>query len=145
MSDSKTNIFDPEFQRSSSSKPAKKEPKPKGIPLETRRKNLMQDEEIREILDRIDTIKKDLKERVAVLIEKHGYTPSSIKKYLNDPKNFTPEQWITIQKQKEEIAKTVGVAIDPLMRKQKKLMDKKQDDRSKNKSIGARKRWMPMQ
>ena len=33
MSDSKTNIFDPEFQRSSSSKPASKQVKPKGIPL----------------------------------------------------------------------------------------------------------------
>lgn len=105
----------------------------------------MQDEEIKGILDRIDAIKNDLKEKVAVLIEKHGHTPSSIKKYLNDPKNFTPEQWIAIQKQKDEIAKTVGVAIDPLMRKQKKIMEKKQEDRSKNKSIGARKRWMPMQ
>lgn len=145
MSDSKTNIFDPDFQRSAASKPAKKEPKPKGIPFEIRRKTLMQDEEIKGILDRIDAIKNDLKEKVAVLIEKHGHTPSSIKKYLNDPKNFTPEQWIAIQKQKDEIAKTVGVAIDPLMRKQKKIMEKKQEDRSKNKSIGARKRWMPMQ
>ena len=29
--------------------------------------------------------------------------------------------------------------------KQKKQIEKKQDDRAKNKSIGARKRWMPMQ
>lgn len=145
MSDSKTNIFDPDFQRSASSKSAKKEPKPKGVPLEVRRKAIMKDNEVKEMIDRIDTIKKELSEQVAVLIEKHGYTPNSIKKYLNDPRNFTPEQWLAIQKQKEEIAKTVGVAIDPIMRKQKKLMEKKQDDRSKNKSIGARKRWMPMQ
>lgn len=145
MSDSKTNIFDPDFQRSASAKPAKKEPKPKGVPLEIRRKSLMKDAEIKEMLDRIDAIKNDLKDRVSVLIEKHGYTPSTIKKYLNDPKNFTPEQWVLIQKQKDEIAKTVGVAIDPIMRKQKKIQEKKQDDRSKNKSIGARKRWMPMQ
>jgi len=145
MSDSKTNIFDPDFQRRASSKPAKKEPKPKGIPLEKRRKTLMQDEEVKAMLDRIDAIKRDLREKVAILIEQHGYTPSTIKKYLNDPKNFTPEQWVSIQKQKDEIAKVVGVAIDPLMRKQKKQIEKKQDDRAKNKSIGARKRWMPMQ
>lgn len=105
----------------------------------------MKDPQVKEMLEKIDAIKKELKDKVAELIEKHGYTPASIRKYLNDPKNFTPAQWTQIQKQKDDITKAIGIAIDPMMRKQTKVVEKAKGDRAKNKSIGARKRWMPMQ
>lgn len=142
-SSSAENIFDPALQKVK--KKAKDSPRPVILTAEERRKRIMTDPDIKEWVTRIEELNRSLKEKIADLIEKHGFTPRSVKGYLNNPKNFTPDQWIIIQKQRSEIEKTIGVALDPVLRKeQKKREGKERDKERKGKTLGARKNWMPM-
>lgn len=142
-SSSPENIFDPALQKVK--KKTKETPHAPIMSTEKRRELIMKDPEVKEWITRIEELNRSLKEKIGDLIEKHGFTPRSVKGYLNNPKNFTPDQWNLIQKQRVEIEKMVGIALDPVLRKeQKKAEAKVRDKERKGKTLGSRKNWMPM-
>lgn len=146
------SIFDPEFQRSAPKK--KKEatppPKPKSKPLppeqqEKLRKQLIKDPELSAWLEQISLKKEELKTKLAELIDIKGFTPNSIKKYLSNASNFTPDAWKEIQDRRAEIKKSLGSNFElTLVEGERKKQKKEMDHNRKGKTLGARKNWMPM-
>ena len=144
------SLFDP-----SSHKHPKKVPKqgtpspaPKAVKTEIKRaarEKLFKDPELKEWVEKMDKMRKELNEKTNKLLEKGGHTPLSIKRYLDDPKNFSPQDWQLIQKQRDTLEADLGLAIDPAFKKMKKTKETKVLSKErKGKTLGSRKRWLDM-
>ena len=143
------SLFDP-----SSHKPKKvvkkavPTPKEKKITPEVkeiRREKIFQDPQLKEWVEKMEVMHSELEEKTNRLLEKGGHTPLSIKRYLDDPKNFSPEDWQLIQKQRNILEADLGLAIDPSFHKIKKEKETKvMSKERKGKTLGSRKNWLDM-
>lgn len=144
------SIFDPGSHKQKKPPPKSAPPPPKKVPEteESRKKKrelAFQDPQIKEWIERIEVIHKEISDKVSVLLEKGGHTSNSISKYLGDRKNFTAKQWDLIQKGQEDLEKNLGLALDPSFRRLK--AEKQTESTSKErkgKTLGGRKNWMNM-
>lgn len=144
------SIFDPSSHKSK--KAVKQTPKipskppPKVEVSEKDRELLFQNNpQLREWIEKIESLHKDIVEKTQWLIEKKGHTPRSIKRYLEDPKNFTPKQWEMIQEQKQNLESKLGLLIDPGLKHLKKTKENKTLSKErKGKTLGSRKQWLDM-
>lgn len=100
------------------------------------------DSKIAAMLDRMAQMQADIDNKIEEAIHKHGITRAQLDNYLNDPKNFTPEQNEFIRQSRESFTQkiwstvqlppdTAPVATTPTSAK-----------RSKPKSIGAHRNWI---
>lgn len=139
------SIFDPSsHQPKKKAKPATKSATQPPVAEEVKLR-LFKDPEIKEWVERIETLHQEIENKTNELIEKGGHTPLSIRKYLDDPKNFSPKDWQMIQAQRERMDKDFGIRIDPLFKKQRKEKETKVLSKErKGKSLGSRKRWIDM-
>ena len=143
------SIFDASSHKpKKGAKPAPKEP-PKPLSkrevTEETKKRLFKDPQIKEWIERIETLHQEIESKTNQLIEKGGQSPLSIKRYLDDPKNFTQKDWQLIQVQRDTMDKDFGRSIDPLFPKQRKEKENKTLSKErKGKSLGSRKRWLDM-
>lgn len=149
------SLFDPSSHKTpkkperKGAAPATKHPKKEEPESEERkiwkRELLFRDPQIKEIILKIEGIHKEIDEKVAILLEKGGHTANSVKKYLGDPSNFTPQQWKMIQSGQEELEKTIGMALDPDIKKKRVAKETlKTSKERRGKTLGGRKNWMDM-
>ena len=61
-------------------------------------------EEKKDALEKVMRLKTKIEEETKRVCEKTGLTPKQLMDYSNDPKNFSIEQWSTIQETKKKLA-----------------------------------------
>jgi len=92
---------------------------------------------------------KGLREKVGAALdkvyEKGKITPKEVTDFLNNPANFTAQQYTTIEKSREEIMAFIWDALGTKQKKkyETKKLRKKGKKRSR-KSLGHRRKWLQM-
>lgn len=103
-------------------------------------------EKVLKNLERIMKMRDDLAVKLDEIFKKANITPEILENFLNNPDNFTKEQWQNIQKQKELYKlKLSGLVSKKAIAKHKENLKKKAagGERSR-KTLGGRKKWIPM-
>jgi len=134
MNDEKpSNIFD-----EASKKPKKaKKPAPPKKPLT--------DAEVSKMLDRMNEMRREIEKKVEDACEGKGLTWQNVQDYVNEPKNFLPTEWKRLQHRREEVAEKLWASLGTDVKKKKAAVTKKKvAKKRKGKTLGARKRWIPM-
>lgn len=155
------NIFDPSAHKPSKPKPTKKAPLPPpppppaplaapregGIPARSGPKipTATIPTDINEIFAKIKEMKAEIDEKIQFILGQKGHTAESIKRYLNDPQNFTPAEWTMMQTHRVELEQKLGSLINPQLKTFQKTQEATEKDKSrKGKTLGSRKKWLPM-
>lgn len=96
-------------------------------------------------LEHMRKLHAELNLRIDKMYELSQKDPKEVNEYFSNPRNFTSQQWVKIQERKEELeAFLEGVPRSEVQKKKmKKEISKMSKDR-KGKTLGARKKWMPM-
>ncbi len=145
------NIFDPfsgNKQISSPKKTVANTPISKQIltPQAVEKKeHRLNDQEMIEMVKRIQFLQKDLEAQLSNIKAIIPFAQLSISKFLNNKENFSPEQWIIIQENRQELQRKLGFMLgsDP-----KKIEEKHQTDKGnkefRGKTLGSRRKWIPI-
>lgn len=76
---------------------------------------------------------------------KLGINKQKVADYLSDPNNFNPEQWQMIQQKRKEMQDQLWKLLGIERKKEVSRKEKeKTEQKRKGKTLGARKKWMPM-
>ncbi len=114
---------------------------PTGTPPPTRRR--LTPSELDQLFKRMEKMRQDLEEKLQEIFQKSGKTRQQLENYLNNPNNFTPQQWAIVENGRKRIEEKVSKAIGV---QQKGLLEKKQRDKAakgrKGKTLGGRRKWI---
>ena len=108
-------------------------------------------EEKQEAVKKVMMLKKKIEDETQRVCEKTGMTPEQLAAYSNNPKNFSPEQWESIQGAKKKLDEGVG-DIKKMVQEKKKgkaalPTDKKKGDDEEGGPPKKRKKppknWIP--
>lgn len=108
-------------------------------------------EEKQEAVKKVMMLKKKIEDETKRVCEKTGMTPEQLAAYSNNPKNFSPEQWESIQGAKKKLDEGVG-DIKKMVQEKKKgkgapPADKKKGDDEEGGPPKKRKKppknWIP--
>ena len=106
-----------------------------------------QDPEIKEMVSKIKKMQTDLQSRLDQVYQETGMNGEELKTFIENPKNFLPKDWEYIQKNKhvleEKVWETLGEELKPptghVVRTRGNIADER-----KGKTLGSRKKWLPM-
>ncbi len=101
--------------------------------------------EIEAMLKKIRGMKTDLSTKLQLLYERGKRMGIDVEGIMGNPVNFTPAQWATIQRDKEMLSNKIDEVLFPILGPKKKtkstaVLTKER----KGKTLGSRKKWMPM-
>lgn len=140
MVDKPFSIFDspakkqPEEKKSKS--PSAPAPPLKPVPINS---------EVDELIGKMKTMHDDLERKLDEVYRQNGMDKRTIKNYLDNPSNFTPEQWERVQEDRklrlETLAKKIGAELPTAL--VEAVKEVKKTDKSR-KSLGVRRNWIPM-
>lgn len=86
--------------------------------------------------------RKKIQDQLDEVCQNFGMTQNEITDFLNNPSNFSPEMWESVQRKRqaleEKVWKTVG------KEKKEKLQPKEKPKNRKTKSVASRKKWIPL-
>jgi len=101
--------------------------------------------DVKAVIEKIKAMSADLDQQLQDVHEKAKLSKIDIKGYLQDPKNFTIEQWRSIQTNREDLEKRIWSMLkqDPKNMVQRAVIDKDEKVR-KGKTLGSRRHWIPM-
>lgn len=68
---------------------------------------------IESMLDRMNNMRKEIDDKIEEMIKNHNVSNEVIRQYLNNPNNFTPEQWEFLQQRDNEFAKKIWASLEP--------------------------------
>ncbi len=79
-------------------------------------------------------------------LERSDFTKEALEKILSNPDNFTPAQWERFQSRIAKMEKDAERAsgIKNLKQKEEKKKLESKAAKTKGKSLGSRKKWLPM-
>lgn len=106
-----------------------------------------QDPEIREMLGKIKAMQSDLQARFNLLYQETGMDAERLKTFMDNPKNFLPKDWEYLQQNKQLLEEKVWTAVGEELRPtpDKKIRTRANPaDERKGKTLGSRKKWLPM-
>lgn len=93
-------------------------------------------------------LRDELNRKLEELYQKAGWDPANIKDYLNNPSNFSQDQWQLIQSQKKQLLNKIwgNIGKEGLDLQQKMLEagQQKTTKSRKSKGGGARRQWIQM-
>lgn len=106
-----------------------------------------QDSEIKEMMGQIKTMQSDLQSRFDQLYQESGMDAEQLKTFMENPKNFFPKDWEYLQQNKhvleEKVWTAVGEELKPKANAHIRTRANIADER-KGKTLGSRKKWLPM-
>lgn len=152
--DKEKNIFE-----AASNKLGKKKVKKgikKALPAKrhTPRVEAAKDPEVEEIRSKIRQMQQDITDKLEIINNHSGLKPEQVKNLLSDPKNFTSAQWVEIQNYRKILGDKIFNALGhdiPLPKATSEKIEaqtpapKETTAASrKGKTLGARKKWIPM-
>lgn len=140
--DKPTNIFDEAgrsrkpISKAKGKPPASVSPKvnkgDQNIPLDELISNVNKSRD--EVVTKLDLIQKEL-----------GMSVKDVKEYLNNPRNFKPEQWVYLKEQKKAMQDKLVNELGPdIVKLAEKAEISKTAKERKGKTLGARKNWISM-
>ncbi len=94
------------------------------------------------MLEKMAKMQKEIDDKIEEAMHKQGITKSQLETYLNDSKNFTPEQLDFIKKTRFELVNKVMAATN-LPDISDTPATPSNAKRGKVKSIGTRRNWIP--
>ncbi len=96
-------------------------------------------------LEKLKIMKEEFTAKLDAVFEKGGISPQMLDKFLDNPHNFSEKQWQFIQEQRELYKKKLIALVGKkeLEQHEKKLKKKVSTERSR-KTLGGRKKWIPM-
>lgn len=131
------NIFDTASKKLGSKKKKGSAARP------TPKKPVHRDPEIAAMLKQIDEMQNDLQNKFDHIKSQAGLTTEDIQDFMNNPKNFTPKQWEQIEQTKNELGNKVWAAIGLELKPKPRTRENIAGER-KGKTLGGRKKWIPM-
>lgn len=111
-------------------------------PKETKEK-VHRDPEIAAMLKQIKDMKDDLQNKLDHIKNAAGWTNEDMQAYMNEPKNFSPKEWEKIEQSKNALGDKVWAAIGLELKPKPRTRENVAGER-KGKTLGARKKWIPM-
>jgi hypothetical protein len=104
------------------------------------------DPEIQRMIQRMKEMSNEVEQKVETLLNKGKLTREQLMRYLNNPKNFSPEQWKKAKQTREFLSsKTFGEGefkIETPSQANKTNQANMKDRKSK--TLGNRKKWIPI-
>lgn len=137
-----TNIFE-----AAAKKLARKKGKTENVPkklVQAAPTPIQRDPEIREMLKKIDDMKQDLLNKMEYIYRTSGLTYDQVRRYMENPKNFSKKDWEKLQRTKEELGEKVWNALGQELKPKAARERENVAGERKAKTLGARKRWIPM-
>lgn len=97
------------------------------------------------MLSKMHTMRRELEEKMDDVISLAGVSKEEVTTFLDNPDNFSPTEWEKVKEKKEELAK-MAMQITGQKDNKRKVARKEEADTKKlrQKSLGGRKRWIPM-
>lgn len=133
------NLFSPDAH--SSKKP--KAPPPKKA--EEAKQEVSPKEDAFKVLANMKKMHEELNVKIDNLFKQSGRDPREIREYFKEPRNFTAHEWKRIQDRKEELEAYIKVVSkEELKKKKSKQKTSEMSKERKGKTLGARKKWLPM-
>jgi hypothetical protein len=71
-------------------------------------------EEAAKLMDNLERKRKELKNKLDESFRVRGIDPDYLRSYMNNPSNFTPQEWSNLQKEREKFIKSLGFSPDSL-------------------------------
>ncbi len=106
---------------------------------------ILEDLEIDEIFRKIREMDQDLQKRIENVIQLSGMSKEELDSYIDDPKNFPPDQWSKMQHDKEELERKMYSLIGSQAKKRTLRFKKKKLEKGRRgKTLGSRKKWLQM-
>lgn len=90
-------------------------------------------------------MKDELDSKLESLFQKGGMTLQKLEDFLNNQRNFSDEEWLIIQTQSEVYkSKLQELFGKKTLEKHEKKIKKKTSEGRNRKTLGERKKWIPM-
>lgn len=87
----------------------------------------------------------DIQKRLDDVYMSTGWTSSALDDYFNNPNNFAPAEWKVIQMQMEQMqTRFTGKTTAEKQNQDKAKSEEKKAAERKGKTLGSRKKWIPM-
>lgn len=112
------------------------------------------DQEIEEMRDKLRQMRNDIVEKLEIINKHSGVNAEQIRNYLSDQKNFTSTQWDELQSYRkilgERIFNAIGRDVNISTSSEQKntpeppKIKETTDTSRRGKTLGARKKWIPM-
>lgn len=103
-------------------------------------------EQLKKQLQEVYSRSQEITRQLHDLYEEAGFTPEQVSAYLDNPENFTQEQWETLQKHRESIQKFIWDAVGYDKKAEyEKAESKTKEKKRRRKTLGSRRRgWIKM-
>ncbi|PJD96127.1 MAG: hypothetical protein CK425_06910 [Parachlamydia sp.] len=105
------------------------------------------DSEMTQMLEKINKMRRDLEKKLEDLHDQSGLTKEQLQAYLDNPQNVGTPQWQKIQQRREELSeKLYGmIGAEERIRAAKKNQEVEKNTKArKSKTLGNRKKWIPI-
>lgn len=100
---------------------------------------------INEEFEKINKMRDELMVKLDEVYKKGGITYDEIERFLNNPQNFTEKQWKLLQEQREMYQEKLNALVGKKnSEKRDKSLKKKTSEERSRKTLGSRKKWIPM-
>ncbi|MBA3722417.1 MAG: hypothetical protein H0W88_08440 [Parachlamydiaceae bacterium] len=103
--------------------------------------------DINKIFAKMKKMHDEIEVKLDEVYRKSGLDFKNIRTYLDNPSNFTSQEWERIQNQRNNLWQQIGESPAATHIKEKKLLDTDTEKKSKErkaKQVGARRNWIPM-
>lgn len=117
-------------------------------PADTKRKDLPQMQEAKEIVRKIEAMNRDIAEKLDAIAKLSGKTPEEMEAYIQTSAGMTENDKQTLKKMKKDFAATIkGTTKEGEVSTFTKKTSRKEGRPTgdlRTKSIGSKKKWMPV-
>lgn len=138
-----SNIFDEAGKRFSP--PKKSYAVPPASPALPEAGAKLTDEQIAEMFERARRMKEEIESKLQEVYDKTGMTRKQVQNYMQNPKNFTVQEWQNIQIGRQDWeGRLYNLIGQEYKAKREKVVQDQNSKERKGKTLGARKNWIPM-
>jgi hypothetical protein len=118
----------------------------KANPLSPLQPTHLNNPEVEALLAKASKYHEDIVNKLDMIQKEIGMSIKDVKEFLNNPSNFKPEEWQVIQQQRIALEENLFTQIggESVKKEIKKKQIAKSDKERKNKTLGARKKWIPI-
>lgn len=135
----KHSIFD-----EASKKLGKKKEKPVAKPPQKIPDEPLQLEEAQEMINRIRRLNEEIEEKLNSFYKHTGISGQKLHEYLSDPRHLKAEVWQKIESDQDKLETQIAGALGLGYKKHKERLNEKITKDRKGKTLGERRRWLPM-
>lgn len=121
--------------------------KAKVTPSETsafEEQKLPKNDENQEIINRIRRMSEELEAKLDNVYKETGLSENQLQEYLSDPRHFTPGTWEKIELVKKRFGIKMWDALGLSYKKRKIQLEEKNTKERKAKTLGERRKWIPI-